>query len=253
MQEMTVFPAMPPLRRTLLVCTALCATLGSVHAQTFGFNPTVLNVDSTKNLVTETVITNGTSTPALFTVTPKLWRVVDGQLQLADTRDLIVTPARFTIKPGASQVIRIGIRKKPGDTELTYRVYVQQQAIEGVGLPKMDADLGKNSTAAMNVALSFSLPVYITQPGAKPNVSMTATPIGDDLNLTVSNTGNRRSVYRNVSVSRGGATQGLQVIAALAGSTQVFKLVGLGKTSGPLTLRYVDENGQLLTQTITAP
>lgn len=248
-----MFTTLNPIRRALLVCVALYATLGHAHAQTFGFNPTILNVDATKNLVTETVITNGTSTPALFTVTPKLWRVVDGQLQLADTRDLIVNPTRFTIKPGASQVIRIGVRKKPGDTELTYRVYVQQQAIEGVELPKLNASLGKDSSAAMNIALSFSLPVYITQPGAKPNVTMTTAPSGNDLNLTVKNTGNRRSVYRNVSVSRGDATQAIQVIAALAGSTQVFKLSGLGKTSGPLTLRYVDETGQALTQTIDAP
>ncbi|GGL03016.1 fimbrial biogenesis chaperone [Deinococcus radiotolerans] len=246
-------PATPNLRRALLPCALLCACGVSGSAQTFGFNPTILNIDATKNLVTETVITNGTATPARFVVTPKLWRVVNGTLQLDDTRDLIVNPSSFTIKPGASQVIRIGVRKKPGETELTYRVYVQQEAVEGVALPTINTALGKDSRAALNVALSFSLPVYVTQPDAKANVSLTAARSGADVTLTVRNSGARRSVYRNVTVTRGSGAQSIQVIAALAGTTQVFTLSGLADASGPLTLRYVDENGQTRTQTIPVP
>ncbi|MBZ9715759.1 molecular chaperone [Deinococcus multiflagellatus] len=239
--------------RAALLSAAALSLGGAAGAQSFGFSPTTLQMDATKNLVAETTMINSTAAPARFTVVPRVWKVEGGQLVLLDTRDLIVNPASFTVKPGGSQVIRVGLRKKPGDTELSYRLLVQQEAIEGVDLPKVSADLSKDAKAGLNLTMTFSLPIYVTQPGATPKVQFTAQDSGQNVVLTVQNAGQRRAIYRNVTLSRGGASLGMQAISALAGSSQTLTLVGLGNKSGPLTIRYTGEDGQTLVQTVALP
>ncbi|WP_221091332.1 fimbrial biogenesis chaperone [Deinococcus aquaedulcis] len=238
------------LPRPLLLAAAL---LGAASAQTFGFTPTTLDIDATKNLVAETTMVNSTNAAARFTVTAKVWKVVGGNVVLEDTRDLIVNPATFTVKPGESQLIRVGVRKKPSGTELSYRILVQQEAIEGVALPKVNTGFGDGRTAGLNVNVSFSLPIYVTAPGAKPQVTFQATERGKDLILNVQNAGNRRQIYRNVVVTRGSVSQSTQMIAALAGSTLTFTLPGLAEQRGPLTLKYLSEDGRTLVETIAVP
>ncbi|MFC4424665.1 molecular chaperone [Deinococcus navajonensis] len=241
--------------RRLVRPTLLAAALLGVQAgaQTFGFTPTILNIDSTRNLVAETTMLNSTATPARFTVEAKVWKIVDGQAVLEETRDLIVNPATFTVAPGATQLIRVGVRKKPGNSELSYRIVVRQEAIEGVPLPKVNSSFGEGRSAAMNVSVVFSLPIYVTPPAARAQVAFKAAAQGSDVVLTVQNTGTRRAVYRNVLLTRGGITQSAQVIAALAGSSQTFTLRGLATQGGPLTLKYVNEDGKTLVETIPAP
>ena len=237
-----------------LFLAALLGWPGShASAQTFGFTPTALDIDATRNLVAETTMINSTSTPAQFTVTAKVWRVVGGVPVLEDTRDLIVNPTTFTVKPGASQLLRVGVRKKPGATELSYRIVLQQQPIDGVALPRVSTRLGTGSTADLNLTLSFSLPVYVTQPGARAQVRFSAAPSGQNLLLRVENAGQRRAIYRNVTLTRGAQTQSLQIIPALAGSTLEFPLTGFASASGPLTLKATGEDGRSLVETISRP
>ncbi|GGM17669.1 fimbrial biogenesis chaperone [Deinococcus aerophilus] len=230
------------------------ATLLSAQAQTFGFTPTLLEIDASRNLVTETTMINGTTTAARFNVVAVLWHIVNGKEVLDETRDLIVNPATFTVKPGGSQLIRIGVRKKPGNTELTYRILVQQVPIEGIELPKIGAgNLGKDSKAGMSVALTFSLPVYVTPASAQPKLAFTATPQGKDVTLVLQNAGNRRTIMRKVKFTRGAVTQTTEVLPLLAGSTITLTLPELGEQAGPLKLKYEAEDGQILEQIVSLP
>lgn len=241
-------------RSVVTMLTLLAIGLSPVLAQNFGFTPTLLDIDASQNLVTETTMINGTTTPARFNVEAVLWHIVDGKEVLDETRDLIVNPSTFTVKPGGSQLIRIGVRKKPGNTELTYRVLVKQVPIEGVELPKIGAgNLGKDSKAGMNIALTFSLPVYVTPPGAQPKLSFTATLQGKDVTLLLQNSGNRRVIMREVRFIRGEVTQGTKVLPLLASSAITLTLPELGGQTGPLKLRYEAEDGRTLEQTITLP
>ncbi|MFC4454795.1 molecular chaperone [Deinococcus sonorensis] len=243
-----------PFRAVVTLLALLAAGLGPVRAQVFGFTPTLLEIDASHNLVTETTMVNSTTTPARFDVVAVLWHIVDGKEVLDETRDLIVNPPSFTIKPGGTQLIRIGVRKKPGATELTYRVLVQQVPIEGVELPKIGAGtVGKDSTAGMNIALTFSLPVYVTPPGAVSKLAFTATTSGKDVSLLLQNSGNRRTIMRNVQFVRGSVTLGTKVLPLLAGSTITLALPGLGGEAGPLTMKYEAEDGRVLEQTLALP
>ena len=86
----------------MITALALLATgLDPALAQNFGFTPTLLNIDASRNLVTETTMINGTTTPARFNVEAALWHIVDGKEVLDETRDLIVNPSTFTVKPAA--------------------------------------------------------------------------------------------------------------------------------------------------------
>jgi fimbrial chaperone protein len=239
----------------MITALVLLATgLNPALAQNFGFTPTLLSIDASRNLVTETTMINGTATPARFNVEAALWHIVNGKEVLDETRDLIVNPSTFTVKPGGSQLIRIGVRKKPSNVELTYRILVKQVAIEGIELPKIGAgNLSKDSKAGMNIALTFSLPVYVTPTGAQSKLAFTATPQGNDVTLLLQNSGNRRTIMRRVRFTRGEVTQGAEILPLLAGSTITLTLPKLGGQTGPLKLRYEAEDGQTLEQTITLP
>lgn len=241
--------------RPLVAALALLtATLTPARAQNFGFTPTQLEIDASKNLVSETTLINGTTVPARFEVTGALWHIVDGKEVLDETRDLIVNPATFTVKPGGSQLIRVGVRKKPGASELTYRLVVRQVAIEGVALPSVGAgSVGKEATAGMNIALTFSLPVYVTPPGAQPKLAITATSAGKDISLALQNSGARRAILRKVRFTRGTVTQGTAVLPLLAGSLIILSLPDLGAQPGPLKLRYEAEDGQIREQIVPLP
>ena len=250
-------PLLKPVRLTqaiIALLTLLAAGLEPARAQIFGFTPTLLEIDASHNLVTETTMVNSTTTPARFEVMTALWHIVDGKEVLDETRDLIVNPSTFTIKPGASQLIRIGVRKKPGNSELTYRILVKQVPVEGVELPKLGAGaLGKDSTAGMNIALTFSLPVYVTPPSAQSNLSFTATGQGKDVSLLLRNSGNRRAILRTVTFTRGSITLRTDTLPLLAGSDITLTLPELGEQAGPLKLKYEAEDGQIREQAVALP
>lgn len=252
-----LFSSVRPGRSSRILVAALAllaAVLAPVQAQTFGFTPTLLEIDASKNLVSETTLINGTTAPARFEVTAALWHIVDGKEVLDETRDLIVNPATFTVKPGGSQLIRIGVRKKPGGSELTYRLLVKQVPVEGVALPTVRAgSVGKEATAGMSIALTFSLPVYVTPPGAQPRLAFSASATGKDITLVLQNSGTRRTIMRKVTFKRGSVTQGTSVLPLLAGSMIPLTLPDLGQQTGPLTVKYQAEDGQTLEQTVTLP
>ncbi|MFB9992328.1 molecular chaperone [Deinococcus oregonensis] len=222
-------------------------------AQTFGFSPTVLEMDASKNLVAQTILINSTSGPARFSIVARAWKIVNGQSVLEETRDLIVNPTSFTVKPGASQVIRVGVRKKPGAQELAYRIIVQQEALEGVPLPTVKADLGKDSKAALGLSLGFSLPVYVTPPGSAAKLALTTSRGTEGTLLTFENSGNRRAVIRDLSIATGDQKLSMQTFAVLAGSSYQLNASAL-KASGPsFTLSYTADDGRKVVETLQFP
>jgi len=56
-----------------------------------------------------------------------LWSQADGQDVLDPTRDLIASPAVFTLPARGSQLIRVALRREPdARRELSYRLVVQE-------------------------------------------------------------------------------------------------------------------------------
>lgn len=241
---------MPRLPHLFLVL-ALLLGLGGAGAQGYGFSPTVLGIAPGGNLSTQTIMLNAGQTPAIFRVVPVLWRMEGGQSVLAETRDLMVNPASFTLAPGASQVIRVGLRKKPGDTELTYRLLVQE--VPGEATATTQAALGEGRSLNVQLALSFSLPVYVTPPGARAQVTAAVSREGDDLILQLRNTGRRRASYGNLLAGRAGEPLAVPSFTVLAGTEYTLRLPGLATGTGPLTLAYRDADGRDVRETLAVP
>lgn len=221
-------------------------------AQGFGFAPTVMNVSTAGPLNTETTMVNTTRTAAKFTVLARAWTMKDGATVLSDTRDLIVNPATFTIPAGGSQVIRVGLRKKPGDQELTYRVFIQQLPLEG-SMDQITTDIGEGRTAKLDLAIAFSLPVYVAAPNARATMAYRVTREGGDLLVQMQNSGNRHATYNNLLAKRSGEAVAMPSWAVLAGAEYTLRVPGLAGQTGPLLLTYRNADGEEVSETVPVP
>lgn len=240
-----------PLRPTTLLRLAaglLTVLSASALAQSYGFAPTVILMDSQQSLNTQTTMYNTGTLPAKFSVEVKAWRMQDGQNILEDTRDLIVNPTQFTIPPGKQQVVRIGLRKKPGPDELTYRIVVRQDDLPG-SMPQQNVQI-EGRGAVINMALAFSLPVYIAPENAAAKVQYAATSDGKNISLNIANTGNRHETFNALRAERGGQSVSVDSFAVLRGATYTALLPNLGSASGPLTLRFTNARGVTVSETI---
>lgn len=236
----------------VFVVSVLTAGLAPAAAQGFGFAPTIMEINPAQSLNTEATLYNSTNTAARFSITTKTWTMVDGISVLTDSRDLLVNPTSFTIPAGGSQTVRVGLRKKPSAEELTYRIIVQQLPLAGTMVQLSgQADDGKSTT--LNVALAFSLPVYVATPNLSSKVVYSTKTEGQDLIVTVSNQGNRHATFNNLVVTRSGAPFAVQSFAVLRGATYTLRLAGLGTQTGGVRLNFRNENGDLVNDLIAAP
>jgi len=122
-----------------------------------------------------------------------LWEQVNGEDRLTPTRELLVSPAVFTLPADGSQLVRVALRR-PADPqrELSYRLIlteVPQQA--------------RPDFTGLNVALRLSLPVFVA-PTAKASQALewSATRTADGaLAVTARNTGNAHARVVSFSVA----------------------------------------------------
>lgn len=86
----------------------------------------------------------------------------DGQDELLPTDDLVMAPPIMTVPARSRQVLRLmRLAPPPAGQQQTYRMLLREVPEAG----KRPEDAG------MQIALAFSLPVFITPPGAKRNMS----------------------------------------------------------------------------------
>jgi fimbrial chaperone protein len=83
-------------------------------------------------------------------VTAYRWTQEDGRDVYAETTDLIASPPIFTIAPGASQLVRVGLReRRPGGA---YRLIIEE-------IPRK-----QSSGSNVQVTLRLNLPLYLLPP-----------------------------------------------------------------------------------------
>lgn len=142
------------MRRVLMCVLASVAALGLSPAQAVAgtFSITPVRVDlSTKAGTGVVTLRNQEDQPVVVQAEAHAWQQVDGVDQLAPTRDVLVTPAVFTVPPKGAQVVRIALRREAdAATELSYRLVLTEvppQAAPGF--------------TGLNFALQMSLPVFV--------------------------------------------------------------------------------------------
>ncbi|GGN40465.1 fimbrial biogenesis chaperone [Deinococcus daejeonensis] len=231
-----------------LILAAL-ATLGLAEAQSFSISPTGFYLNPANTNTAQVRVQNPGTTTMSFTVEVRRWTTENGKHVYAPTRDVVVNPSSFTLKGGDAQVLRVGLLKKGGAAELTYRVFLQQ-------VPSKDSpvETSQQGDAQMNLTklIRMSLPVYVTPPSASPRVSFRAHQDGTQAVLDLVNTGSAHQTYRALSVQVGGRTVTLGSAAVLGTSTLSLPLGDVGGAK-ELSVLYRDTEDREGRVTVTLP
>jgi fimbrial chaperone protein len=127
-------------------------------------------------------VQNNGSEPVVVQLQTVAWSQENGQDLYQPTSDLVATPPIFTMPPGATQIIRVGLLRGADEKkELSYRLFLQ----EVPSAPKPDF-------RGLQVLLRVGLPVFVN-PKAKaaPVLNWRAEQTeGDQLRVHLKNEGN---------------------------------------------------------------
>lgn len=176
---------------------ALLFVTGLATAQNNNYTVTPLRLElSAKAPATVLQVINRGEAPATLQVQQRAWIQRDGRDDQDETRDLIISPALFTFKPGETQVIRIALRGAPDPRlERAYRIVVSE-------LPPPRTQTSPD-LFAFRIALRMDLPLFVTaiEPAA-------ASPVFDidaaNGRLIVRNDGPSHIRFTNVALLQAG-------------------------------------------------
>lgn len=140
----------------LLACSA---SLLPVHAAQFTITPVRIFMAPRDRAVAVTV-QNDSDEEVVMQADLYTWRQrADGSDDLQLTEDLILTPPILKLAPRGRQVVRLArLGPPPAGTQLSYRLIVRE-------IP--EARQNQQEQLQLQVALAFSLPVFISPPGVK--------------------------------------------------------------------------------------
>lgn len=141
-------------------------------------------------------VSNEDASPVVVQATAVLWEQREGTDALTPSQDLIVSPAVFTLQPGASQLLRVALRRGADpERELSYRLLLEE-------VPNQAG----NGGAGLTVALRLSLPVFVAPlAAADANLQWRASRSADGaLVVEASNTGNVHVQVRELLLSADG-------------------------------------------------
>lgn len=200
--------------RHLLLSLALSVLATLAQAADVSLMPVNVRLDRNNDRSTVQVTNNGREV-VVMQADAIAWQRVDGQDLDAPTSDIIVNPPVFTLQPGQTQVVRVGLRKAQElQQEATYRMVLRE-----VPTPRVSDLL--NVAGSVRVLVALRVPVYVApakvlrretwQVRREPNGEMVAS---------VSNTGNVHLKVGELRV-QGEGMRG-QVLAVQGGASVVF-------------------------------
>jgi fimbrial chaperone protein len=119
------------------------------QAGSFSVNPVRVTLSASQTVAAITVRNEGTE-PTVVQLETQSWTQQGGQDSLTPSSDVLATPPILTIPPGASRIVRVGLRKTvDSPRETTYRLFLRE-----VPPPQGLAQ-------ALRVALLISIPIFV--------------------------------------------------------------------------------------------
>jgi fimbrial chaperone protein len=141
-----------------------------------------------QNTATLTV-TNRSDQEAAIQIRPYAWNQPDGDDQLDETRELVISPPIASIPAGASQLVRLVLKQPAADKEATYRILVDQ-------IPP------PAETGIVHVVFRLSIPIFSQPPKkAVPHVLFHVECDAGQVYLVAINDGLRHEVIRDIVLS----------------------------------------------------
>ncbi len=164
------------------------------RAGSFNINPVRIQLSETATTAILHVSNTGSEDVTVQLQAMK-WSQLAGEDQLKTTRDLIATPQIFQLKARASQIVRIGLVKKPDLTaETTYRLILEEIP------PPPDPGF-----QGLKLALRISMPVFV-KPGhiSESSFDIRLAPqkstAADTINLELDNAGSTHVQLLNLRI-----------------------------------------------------
>ena len=144
---------MATLHRIGLLLVALLAA-APLQAADLAVMPVALQLDAARDRGTVRVVNQGPEA-VLLQADAIAWRRVDGVDLDEPTDGLVVNPPLFKIEPGATQIVRLGLRRAPGaDQASTYRLLLRE-------LPPVPGSGAGTVSGQVRVLLALRVPVYV--------------------------------------------------------------------------------------------
>jgi fimbrial chaperone protein len=161
-------------------------TLGIVagaQASTLSISPVIVTLDE-KTQTAALTLKNESSESRVIQTELLRWTQKNGEDIHAPSRDILVNPPIATLRPGQTQIIRIGLnRKVDNNQELAYRLYVSE-----VPPPPKEGFTGLRIALRLGLAVFVSPRAELTE---KLEWKAVRNPKGT-LQLTLRNNGNQR-------------------------------------------------------------
>lgn len=150
------------------------------------------------------------------------WRQdASGKDEYVDTQALVFFPKLMSVEPEKEGLIRVGVRSPAGDTERTYRLFINE--LPGAKRPE------EQKGAQVNFLIRFGAPIFVAP--LQPRDELAVETFGlskGTVALTARNSGNRHQVIQGVHLT-GLDSAGTEVFTTtladrylLAGSVKSF-------------------------------
>lgn len=182
-------------RCTILIAGSIVCLLGltgPAHSTSLNVTPVRVMLDAQHRSAAITVHNESDEAKVIQTELVR-WTQQEGNNMYAPTRDLLVNPPIFTLRPGKSQVVRVGLnRKADAQNELAYRLRLTE-----VPPPPKEGFTG------LRIALRLDLPVYV-QPKETQNNHLNwkaSRDAGGEVLLTLSNLSNHHIQVRDIKLN----------------------------------------------------
>jgi fimbrial chaperone protein len=175
---------------TGLICLA-STPLGAASLQAA---PTTFEMPAGKSADTLTLHNSGT-TKLNAQVRLFRWTQPTGEDKSEPTGDVVASPPMVSIEPGQDQLVRlVRVSKRPVTGEETYRVVVDE-------LP----DSSATKSGMINFTFKYSIPMFfVTQQGAKSQLSWALEKQGDKTFIVARNDGGRRARIADLTLGTQG-------------------------------------------------
>lgn len=235
------------------VLALLVASLAPIQVQAGQFSVSPLRIYmSLRDRATAITLMNEGDTEVVIQADLYDWKQKpDGSDDLTLTEDLILAPPIIRLLPGARQVVRLAmLRPLPRDVQSTYRLIVRE-------IPEAQP---KTEGLTLQIAMAFSLPVFISPPGTLRQLHCAGERI--DPRRLLAQCENRGKAYaQTVEIqlkdASGKRIAGSEVPAyVLPGIRRGFELAvpaGESLPSGPMQLLVRQDNGTIDTFDVSLP
>jgi fimbrial chaperone protein len=230
----------PFTRFVLPVFLAAAFAVPPVEAGQFSVSPVRIYMGP-RDRATSITITNDGKEELVMQADINEWKQLpNGEDELKPSEELIVSPPIIKLAPGARQVVRLArLKPTPVADQLTYRVFIRE-IVEA-----RPADKGLE----VQIALVFSLPIFITAPTAKNALACSAhRQAADVVKVECSNGGNAYALPREFALVGAGGQKVASLESGaylLPGVRRSFELKGAGAPipGGPAKLSVSLDDG----------